>query len=62
MSIFDSNSFRYKRIVVVPSERTIKIVEHIEEIDEHVVFYMSDKTSYGINQLKTLEETLSTFK
>lgn len=58
MSIFESNAFKYKRCVVITSEKSIKEVEEYEEIAGDVVFYMSDKTSYGLCQLATIEETL----
>lgn len=58
MSIFESNSFKHCGYVVVPHEKSIKIVEHVEEFEGHIVFYMTDRTSYGINQLSSLESTL----
>lgn len=59
MSIFDSNAFIYKRCVVIPSERSIKEVEEYEEIAGDFVFYMSDKTSYGLCQISSIEDTLN---
>lgn len=58
MDIFESNAFKYKGYVVVPHEKAIKEVEEVEEFEGHTVLYMSDGTSYGINQLSTLEDTL----
>lgn len=60
MDIFDSNSFKYRKYVVVPHEKSIKVVEHVEEFEGHIVFYMTDGTSYGINQISSLEDTLET--
>ena len=61
MNIFESNSFKHSRYVVVPHEKLIKIVEHVENFEGHIVFYMTDKTSYGIDQLSSLESTLNNF-
>lgn len=53
-----SNAFKYAKNVVIPKERAIKEVDEIEQYDTDYVLYMTDKTSYGISQCQSVEETL----
>lgn len=52
-----SSAFNNVRNVVITKERTIKKVDEIERYDDDYVLYMTDKTSYGISQCQSIEET-----
>ena len=53
----NSNAFKYAKNVVIATERAIKEVTEIEKYDSDYVLYMTDKTSYGISQCQSIEET-----
>jgi len=53
----NSNAFKHTKNVVITKERTIKKVDEIEKYDTDYVLYMTDKTSYGISQCQSIEET-----
>lgn len=53
----NSSAFNNASNVVITKERTIKKVDEIERYDDDYVLYMTDKTSYGISQCQSIEET-----
>jgi hypothetical protein len=52
-----SNAFKHANNIVIIRERTIKKVDEIERYGDDYVLYMTDKTSYGISQCQSIEET-----
>lgn len=56
--IFESDSYKYKKYVCIKGTKTIKIVKEVETYKDDYVLYMSDGTSYGINQCESLEDVI----
>lgn len=44
---------------VIPKDsKTIKVIQEIEEIENQVIIYMTDNSSYHISQILTLDEVV----
>lgn len=48
--------YKVGNYVVIPGTKSIKMIEEIEKIGEHYVFYFTDRTSEGISNCLTVHE------
>ena len=48
--------YKVGNYVVVPGTKCIKIIDEIEKIGEHYVFYFTDGTSEGMSNCITVHE------
>jgi hypothetical protein len=48
--------YKVGNYVVVPGTKCIKIIDEIEKIGEHYVFYFTDGTSEGMSNCLTVHE------